>query len=101
MILNPIFTTDLIVTRVVPIVCCIKQQINFIKCQILARRTIGIFIDIPNSISYFWQPCSLLLPIRSAAGYDPTCLCGFRHYLGNVSTKHGADDSALTYFFFL
>ena len=98
MLLNTIFTADIIAKRFISLMCCLKCPNNFINCYIPAGRTIGSSIDVPNYILHFWYPNSILPPTISTVGSNPTHLCGLCHALATVSGRHGADGSALDRF---
>ena len=99
MCFNPLFTTGLIVTLFIPLMYCLKQQKYVLNCRIPVGRDIGSSRYVNNYILSFWYPISILTPTSYAVESDPTHVCVIRHALETVSEIHGADGSALTWFF--
>ena len=58
--INPLFTTSIIVTLFISLVCCLIHPKKFINCFIPDWRTIWISRDLPNYLFSFWYPGSLL-----------------------------------------
>ena len=80
MLLNPLFTTVLIVTIFIHLVCGLKWQYNFLKCLTPSGRTIRslkIYLSIYypfGSLDHLYDPPSLVLIPTPPACVDSVTL---------------------------